>query len=407
MMFTEKQRALLTLFKQKKLKRINVFEGSVRSGKTYISLVLFALWLLTMPRDKTYLLAAKTVTSLKRNCLDLLVSLFGERNFTYSITQKEGRLFGRKVLLEGASDVRAEGKIRGVTLSGAYLDELTLIPEDFFTMLLSRLSEPNAKLFATTNPDHPSHYVKKKYLDRKDELDLFVMRFLLDDNTFLPEEYVRGLKKEYTGVFYDRFILGKWVAAEGVIYRDFADNQGAFIKDTPPEIRVASVGVDFGGNRSATAFVLSGITENFDVYVLDEFYTKKTLSPRELEAEFVSFIEKNAEKYPIFDAFCDSAESTLILGLEQAAAAHGLPITVRRAIKGRILERIRFLNSMISKKRFFVLKGLEHIADAIANAVWDEKSLTDTRLDNGVQNVDSLDALEYSLEYYMKDLLAL
>ena len=218
MIYTPKQRALMRLWQTNDLHRINLLEGSVSSGKTWISLVLWAFWVKTMPLDGLYLMCAKSLTTLKRNCLILLQELIGESNFTYSLPSKEGSLFGRKVILEGANDIRSESKIRGVTLQGAYCDELTQFPEDFFAMLLSRLRLPGAKLIATTNPDAPSHWLKTKYIDRKDELDFLDVQFLLDDNTTLPQDYVDNIKMEYTGVFYDRFILGRWTLAEGIIY---------------------------------------------------------------------------------------------------------------------------------------------------------------------------------------------
>ena len=146
---TPKQREIISRFKHGQLRRINLLEGSVRSGKTWISLVLWAVWTATMPKDGNYLMAAKTLTSLRRNCLEPLVEILGDRNFSYSLPAKEGRLFGRRIYLEGAADARAEGKIRGLTLDGAYCDELTLFAEEFFSMLLSRLSKPGAKLFAS------------------------------------------------------------------------------------------------------------------------------------------------------------------------------------------------------------------------------------------------------------------
>jgi PBSX family phage terminase large subunit len=218
MIYTQKQLELMRLWQENKLKRINLLEGSVSSGKTWVSLVLWAFLVKTSPEDKQYLMCAKSLTTLKRNCLLLLQELVGERNFTFSLSSKEGRLFGRKIFFEGANDSRSEAKIRGMTLQAAYCDELTQFPEDFYTMLLSRLRLPNAKIIATTNPDNPLHWLKVNYIDREDELDLLDVKFLLEDNDKLPPDYIENIKKEYTGVFYDRFILGNWVAAEGLIY---------------------------------------------------------------------------------------------------------------------------------------------------------------------------------------------
>ena len=209
--FTDKQNEFIRALKHDKLKHLNVLEGSVRSGKTWISLIAWALWVATRPKDYLYMMCAKSLQTLKRNCLLPLRELVGEKHFKFSLSTKEGVLFGRKIMLEGANDQRSEGKIRGITLGGAYCDELTLFPKDFFIMLLSRLSTPGAKLIATTNPDVPTHWLLKEYLKNENlSDDMFRMFFHIDDNTTLPMEYVESLKKEYTGVYYDRFILGKW-----------------------------------------------------------------------------------------------------------------------------------------------------------------------------------------------------
>ena len=172
MIYSKKQRAFLRLWQKGRLRRINILVGSVRSGKTWISLIVWAFFVATSPKDGRYLMCAKTLAALKRNCLDLLQQMVGERNFKYSLAKKDAVLFGRTVYLEGANDTRSESKIRGLSLNGAYCDEITLLTRDFFNMLLSRLSAPGAKLIGTTNPDSPSHWLKKDFLDRADKLEL-------------------------------------------------------------------------------------------------------------------------------------------------------------------------------------------------------------------------------------------
>ena len=406
--FTQKQEDLMRMLKRKELKRINILEGSVRSGKTWISLVLWAFWVATMPENGVYLMVAKTLTSLRRNCLDLLQSLVGKSSFSYSLSKKEGRLFGRLVYLEGVNDARAESKIRGMTLTGAYCDEVTLFTEEFFTMLLSRLSDDGAKLIGTTNPDNPHHWLMAKYLTRQDELSLMSMKFTIEDNTFLGQEYVEALKKEYTGVYYDRFILGLWKAAEGVIYDLFANGPERFIVDDyePSKIAFASIGVDFGGNKSAHAFVCTGFTRGFgELVTLDEFYLKEKISPAALEAHFIAFARRCKSKYKVYEAYCDSAETTLIQGLTAAVAKARIGVDVIPAIKGRINDRIRFYNAMMGHERYKICRRCSHTIEALQTAVWDDKSIEDKRLDDGNLNIDSLDAMEYSSEKYMNDFI--
>ena len=409
MIYTNKQRELMRLWQRNELKRINLLEGSVSSGKTWISLVLWAFWVGTMPRDKLYLMCAKSITTLKRNCLMLLEELVGSNNFTYSINAKEGNLFGRTVLLEGANDARSESKIRGLSLQGTYCDELTQFPEDFFTMLLSRLRIPGAKLIATTNPDRPTHWLKTKYIDRKNELNFLDMKFLIDDNTTLDPDYVRDVKKEYTGVFYERFIKGNWVAAEGAIYKDFADAPKKYTLDAAPDdIAFCTLGMDFGGNGSAHAIVCTGYSRGLKkIVVVDEYYRKEVISPLQLERDTVDFVRRCKSKYKITDMYCDSAEQVLIKGIKGALAREKIPINVHNARKGAIIDRIRFTCLMMAAGRFFITKNCKHLAEAFLGAVWDGKKLDDTRLDDGSVNIDSLDAFEYSAEPYMNRILQL
>lgn len=407
--FTKKQNDLMRLFKQQRLPRLTVLQGSVRSGKTWISLILWALWVASRPREYLYMMSAKSLQTLKRNCLLPLQELIGERNFTFSLSAKEGILFGRKIMLEGANDARSENKIRGITLGGAYCDELTLFPEDFFTMLLSRLSAPGAKLLATTNPDVPTHWLKKKYLDNEKLADdLLSIFFGIDDNTTLPAEYVASLKKEYTGVFYDRFILGKWVVAAGAIYRVFSDNIPAFAAPDPlPRLDIINVGIDWGGNGSAHAMVATGLTPNYDklIALRSERIPATGMTPQQLYKRIYEFCEGVQRDYgKIEDIYADSAEQTLIAGLREYIDP--LNLTVKNARKRPIIDRIRATTILMGGERFSLTAECETLREAFQGAVYDDKVIgEDSRLDNGTSDIDTLDAFEYSFERYISQLI--
>ena len=408
MTLSPKQEQALTLLKRGRLRRLNIFEGSVRSGKTYISMIMWAFWVAGSPQDKAYIMCGKTLTTLKRNVLEPLKDILGS-SFSYSVTKKEGELFGRKIYLEGAANSESESKIRGMTLMGAYCDELTLFCEDFFIMLLSRLSEYGAKLFATTNPDCPTHWVKRDYLDNKN-IDLLTLNFTLDDNIFLPKSYVEQLKREFCGFYYDRFILGKWVAAEGRVYEGFSQNNVISASELEKRLRenpiaVSTIGVDYGGNGSATAFVHVGFDRGFkNVYVLSEYYDTRNRSAENIITNFAEFVESEKKRFPTLSlACCDSAEQLLIKSFRQAVR-----IEVKNALKRPINTRINMLNRLIAAGRFFVSDECRHVIDAIQGAVWDERDVhKDVRLDNGTSNIDSLDALEYAFERCERQLFRL
>ena len=411
--FSQKQKELIKQLKNDSLARINLLEGAVRSGKTWISLILFALWVALQPAEATFLMVGKTLTSLKRNCLDLLQSLVGESNFEYNTSSKEAVLFGRKVYLEGTNDARAEGKIRGMTLTGAYCDEITLFAEDFFAMLLSRLSMPGAKLFATTNPDSPQHWFMVKYIKRADELGMNIHRFTIDDNPYLDAAYVEALKKEYTGVFYKRFILGQWVVAEGACYPQFANTPEDYIVTSlPPDPRFISIGVDWGGNRSLTAFVATVFHGNYDKLTIIKDYhiegRKGEIDGNRVNTEFIRFYETLRQEYPnipVRFVFADSAEQYLINGLRQVIKNLGL--TIGDSQKVPIVQRIICTNSLLNTGRLKVHKDCRYVQDGLRAAVWDSKAAAkgeDKRLDDFTSDIDVLDATEYSFERFIPKL---
>jgi PBSX family phage terminase large subunit len=186
---------------------------------------------------------------------------------------------GIRVYVFGASDVKAEKVIRGLTVRGAYVDELTVIPEEFFTQLLGRMSAPGAKLFGTTNPDNPAHWLKTKFLDRIKELpDWTAWHFGLDDNPALTDEYKASVRREFTGLWYRRFILGEWCVAEGAVY-DMWDPDKHVVpwQELPPMRRLISVGIDYGTQHSTVAILL-GLGYDRKLYLIDELVIDPALS---------------------------------------------------------------------------------------------------------------------------------
>ena len=395
-MLSDKQKKFL----KDDLRRINLLYGSVRSGKTWISLLKWAIWIGQQPQDKQFLMVGKTITTLKRNCLVLLEELIGD-NITYSISQKKAVIFGRTVWLEGANDERSESKIRGMTLMGVYVDELTQIPQDFYLMALSRLSEKGAVFLATTNPDHPKHYVKTEIIDN-DKLDKQVIKFLLDDNIFLDETYKENLKKEYTGVYYSRFINGDFVRAEGVVFLDFAENADKYIidrKDVPKDLRSFSVGFDIGGNLSNYALVASAVDRQNNVYVLKaKEILPQDLRPADVENAAKDFISSIEKEYGIRanNCYVDDAYYTIINGLNDWRYIFDNAACIKSSMP--LQDRPLMLSKLMAQGKFKLVKGeCEPLIEQLQNAVYHPKSEKAIILDDGSYNVDCIDGFFYSV----------
>ena len=365
--YTPKQRELMRLWQHNELARLNLLEGSVSSGKTWISLVLWAFWVKTMPADGLYMMCAKSLTTLKRNCLLLLQDQVGESNFRFSLPAKEGYLFGRRVLLEGANDARSESKIRGLTLQGAYCDELTQFPEDFFAMLLSRLRMPGAKLFATTNPDRPNHWLKVNYIDRADELDFLDVQFTIDDNTELDPEYVENIKREYTGVFYQRFILGLWVVAEGLVYPMFDPAKHVTEKRTSGEYYIA---VDYGTVNPCAMELIC--LHNGEAHVCDEYYyNSREKNNRRTDEEHYKGLEKLAEGHEIKRVIVDPSAASF----KETIRRHG-KFAVWDA-DNSVLDGIRLTGTLLQAGKITMSAKCDGLIQEIQSYVWDEDAPED------------------------------
>ena len=168
----------------------------------------------------------KTIATLKRNVLNDLFEIVGDSNYRWVDKQQgELELLGRRVYCFGAHNEESESKLRGATFAGSYCDEVSLYPQSVFNQLMARMSVKGAQCFCNTNPDNPFHWFNKDYICNDTIVNKKVWHFTMDDNLSLDPEYVESLKQMYTGVWYDRLILGLWVVAEGAVYDMFDRNK--------------------------------------------------------------------------------------------------------------------------------------------------------------------------------------
>lgn len=239
---------------------INLWNGAVSSGKTFISSLAWARYVASAPPGPLAMIG-KTHTTLERNVLDPLTDMLPAGAIQHTRGAVTATILGRLVHVLGANDRRAEDRIRGLTLAGAYVDEATLLPPGYWDMLNTRLRVPGARLFATTNPDHPRHPLKLAVIDKAAAEGYRVWFFTMDDNPGLDPDYVRRQKRMYAGLFYRRFILGEWVAASGAIYDML--NLGTDTEHGPHKVPaddvildgVYRIGADYG-TANATHVVL-------------------------------------------------------------------------------------------------------------------------------------------------------
>lgn len=396
--------------------RWNFKTGATRSGKTYIDTLAVIPKRLRTRAGKSglNLFLGVTEMTLTRNIIEPLQAIYGTQ-LVSNISNNKAIIFGEKVYCLGAEKVNQVSKIQGSSIKYCYGDEVTAWNEEVFYMLQSRLDKDYSTFDGTCNPAYPKHWLKK-FLESN--ADIYHQHYIIDDNPFLSVKFVENLKKEYAGtVFYKRYIMGIWALAEGLIYQDISENTQNFIidkKDLPSNLQV-NIGVDFGKNKSDTAFVATGISADNTLYVL---YTKSVKMAgktfEQLEYDFETFLleYKNhyfdpmtqTDLYPLNQIYCDSAEPTYINSFRSKYQ----DLNIRSSVKNKIMQRIRATNILSSTKKIFFVSGLcESLVEGLCEAVWDETKPDDARLDNGTSNIDILDAFEYSWEYYMHRLVRL
>ncbi|WP_328818160.1 PBSX family phage terminase large subunit [Nonomuraea cypriaca] len=264
--------------------RLNIWDGSVRSSKTISSLMRFLRFVRTAPPGPL-LMVGKTERTLKRNIIDPLIEMLGKKRCQFNAGSGELHLLGRVVYVAGAYNEGSVDKIRGLSLVGAYVDEVSTMPESFWTMLLTRLSIPGAQLFGTTNPDGPQHWLLVNYLERArvhldidgqlhhidspDTLNLHRFSFKLANNPNLTAEYIADVSAEFTGLWYRRLILGEWCLAEGVIWESW-DPARHVVQQLPPIAQWLCLAMDYGTTNPFHALLI-GLGVDGRLYVGHEW----------------------------------------------------------------------------------------------------------------------------------------
>ncbi len=415
--FSKKQRKVLNWWcRSSPVRDCNgiIADGAIRSGKSVAMSLGFVVWAMSEFEACNFAMCGKTIGSFRRNVLFWLKLMLRSRGYSVTEQRTENLVIVRRGSIEnyfyvfGGKDERSQDLIQGITLAGVFFDEVALMPESFVNQATGRCSVDGSKFWFNCNPGSPAHWFKTGWIDKRADKRLLYLHFTMDDNLSLSEAVKERYRSTYTGVFFKRYILGEWKSADGVIYRQFADDPERFIlDDVPADIIIGTMGLDFGGNGSAHAGCLVGITRGYrSIVILDEYYRKEVIDPGTLTDDVCGFVQRSQAQCRATSIWCDSAETTLIKGIRTEVFARHIPVEVRNARKGEIIDRIRLCDMLMSQGRFFIMRRCRHTIAALSEAVWDGKSPTkDKRLDDGSTNIDSLDALEYALEPHANRLI--
>lgn len=399
-----------------------ICDGAIRSGKTVFMMLSFVDDAMRRYNNQRFGICGKTVDSTVKNIITPYIGLTyaqDKYNIKWRKTDKllvvsDGEHTNYFEVF-GGKDESSFMLIQGRTLAGVLLDEVALQPRSFVEQALARCSVSGSKLWFNCNPASPQHWFYQEWILQAKQKNALHLHFELEDNPSLEESIVQRYKSLYTGVFYRRYILGEWCVAEGLVYQQFADDVKKYTiadalkwkAENNTRFSIVMIGADYGGSGSATKFQATGITPEGIVIALDEKrldHKAMAIDPDKLNKEYAEFVRQINSKYGAAQTRADSAEQILIRGFEHTAQREGLKTQVKNAIKMPINDRIRLVQLLIAQGRFFVSESCPHLINALSTAMYDPKKFEDERLDDGTTDIDSLDAFEYSIEPYFKQL---
>ena len=386
--------------------RWNVKLGAVRSGKTFQDKedIIPRRIRERAGKDGLVFIIGVTEATIERNVLRPMRDKFGN-NLVGIINKNKVWLFGEECYCLGAEKINQVAKIQGASIKYLYGDEVVKWNKEVFDMIKSRLDQPYSCSDLTGNPEQKTHWFKEFI---ESDADIYVQHYTIDDNDFLSIEFKENLKKEYEGtVLYNRYILGQWCNAEGLIYKRFADNPQKYKwdkkndngeYDLPQGYTI--IGIDYGGNKSGQAFVCTRISYDFKyVIALGSEKHMGDIDPDKLEQLQIEFAKKMMYKYncDIDYMLPDNEEVVLIRGLRRAVETSNLNTLVRGCVKEPINDRIDCGRTMIAYDIFYYIEEeCDTLVEAISSALWDSEKNEDTRLDDFTTDIDTIDAWEYS-----------
>lgn len=400
--YTDKQVLALKTYSVQSFK-ILILSGAVRTGKTVVDNDIFLMDLKRVRRladehkvkEPLYILAGFSSKTITDNVLNPISNKY-HINFAFD---KHGgfKLFGVKVVMAYTNSERGAGSIRGLTGYGAYVNEASLATESVFNEINNRVSVDGGHIIADTNPDSPTHWLKKKYIDKASDplTRTIVINFKLDDNKrFLSDEYISQLKSSYgSGAFYDRAILGLWSSAEGAVYIDWNDADNYIERKDMPNIKRYIAGVDWGYKHYGTIIIIG---EDYDgnLYLVDEW--AKQLKYISYWQDVAHQMQEKYGKDLLFVA--DSART------ENISQFNNDGIKTILANK-KVDAGIELTASLIKQRKFKVVRDVLDNVDQNGNSVsifednihgyvWDEKKGEVVK-----EHDDTLDPIRYVLMY--------
>lgn len=373
--FSEKQRAILK-FPYMGYDAL-IADGAVRSGKTSVMSLSFFLWGMGNFNECSFAMCGKSVGAVQRNIVTPLLGMtYLREQFEIKYNRADHVIVARRgdrenrFYLFGGKDESSAALIQGITLAGVLLDEVALMPRSFVEQALARCSVAGSKLWFNCNPEGPEHWFRKEWILKPEKQNALHLHFVMDDNPSLDDATKARYRAMFSGVFYERFILGRWVMSEGLIY-DMFDTGANTYTEGPPSLH-------FSGVRTITCdYGTTNPTVFLDIYDYDgTIYVDREYRWDSRDMDNGGRQKTDEEYADDMEAFLHNDQCAIIV---DPSAASFIAALRRRGLyvipaDNEVLDGIRRTATLIQRRKLLVNKSCTGLLGELGTYLWDEKS---------------------------------
>lgn len=374
--FSKRQNLTLTWWNRPKYKDCDgiICDGSIRSGKTVSMTDGFILWSMSCFNGQSFAICGKTIESLRRNVITLMPHWL-EGIFTITERRSENKLIitsgntTNYYYMFGGKDESSYTLVQGITLAGVFFDEAALMPRSFIEQALARCSVKGSKFWFNCNPESPEHWFYKKWIVRRNKLNMLYLHFTMEDNPSLDEKIKKRYESMYSGVFYDRYIRGLWTVAEGLVYTMFNKDYHV-VPSIPRDYEEYYISCDYG-TLNPTSAGLWGLYDGKWYRVREYYYDGRKEQRQRTDEEHYEAIDSLAGNLSIRKMIVDPSAASFI----EVIRRHNRFVV--EPASNRVLDGIRDVATHLNEGDILVCDCCQDCIREFGLYRWDEKAAED------------------------------
>lgn len=373
-----------------------IADGAIRSGKTLSMSLSFVIWAMARFNNQNFGMCGKTIASFHRNVFVTLSQMVASIGYRLSYRRTENLFVvsgggkSNRFYIFGGKDERSQDLIQGITLAGVFFDEVALMPQSFVNQATGRCSVDGSKLWFNCNPANPSHWFRQEWILKAEEKRFLYLHFTMEDNLTLSAEIKERYSSMYSGVFYQRYIMGLWVLAEGLVYPMF-DTARHVVKINPAEYeynprRQYYVSIDYGTVNPFAALLIEYDPKTQKSLILNEVYYKGRDGQRVDNEAYYKMLTDMVKLLPIDCIVIDPSAASMI---ETIKKYHKYTVMgANNDVLDGIIETTKYLNKDLIQVADYCTDTL----DEFASYAWDDNPVVERVIK---ENDHAMDALRY------------